>query len=106
MIPFADVWDHTALACRDTCCLCVCVVSDGKVSDLLVCWTPMDHDAHSPSGPFSLPQASTVAVGLSLLRVFGISVSKGSVMFTSWFGTVPGSVFAVPVCLSLPALSL
>lgn len=63
-MPFADVWDHTALARCDTCCLHVCMVSDGKVSDPLVRWRHGDHCTCSPSGPFSSPQARTVAVGL------------------------------------------
>lgn len=59
------------------------MVSGGRVPDLLFCWRSVDHYTHSLSGPLSSPRASTVAVGLLLLQVIGISVSKGREMATS-----------------------
>lgn len=102
VMMFADAEDHAALAhCAgyDTCCLCV--VSDGKVSDLLVCQRPGDYYTPSLSGPFSSPQANSGALRLPLLWVIGVSVSKRIVVSTSWFRTGPGSAsLAVPVQLS------
>lgn len=79
----------------------VCVVCDGKVSDPLVCWGPL----HLLSFR-SLFLASGKDCGCRAVVVIGMSVSKESVMSTSWFGTVPHSFFfAVPVSLSPPVLS-
>lgn len=66
----------------------VCVVCDGKVSDPLVCWGPL----HLLSFR-SLFLASGKDCGCRAVVVIGMSVSKESVMSTSWFGTVPHSFF-------------
>lgn len=82
-MAFAGIWDGSAPACCDSCCLCLCMVPEGQVSDLMVCWRPVDHCTCSPSAQFSSSHASTVAVGLLLLLVTGNSVSKENGMSTS-----------------------
>lgn len=102
-MPFADVWDHTALAHCETSCPGVCVFW----------WTSFwSSGLLEARGPLHLLSFRSVVLtsgkdcACRAVVVFGMSAPKESVMSTSWFGTEPHSFFLLALTVFLFVSSL